>query len=189
MSIKGQKTTSDYIEWSEMQLLLNKLERDGEQKFCLLLGAGCYLGLRISDLLQLRWEDLLHQERLYLREKKTGKERSLAIHPELQELLIRLSDNQPLSAYLFKSEAGDSHVSIQYVNKKLKVIMKKYGIEGQYSSHFMRKTLGRRVWSKNNYSEKALVMLGQVFNHSSIQTTKVYLGIREQEIHDIYLNL
>ena len=54
--------------------------------------------------------------------------------------------------------------------------MRKYEINGRYSSHFMRKTLGRRIWNQNNCSEKALLLLGQVFNHSNIQTTKIYLG-------------
>lgn len=189
MALKGQRTTSDFMEWDTMLLLLNKLERDKRGKFCLLLGAGCYLGLRIGDLLKLKWEDLLNQQTLSIKETKTGKDRRLAIHSELQELIQRNYNQQPLEEYIFINRFKSSHISIQYVNKQLKQLMKHYEIAGQYSSHFMRKTLGRRVWSKNNYSEKALVMLGQVFNHSSIQTTKIYLGIREEEIQDIYLNL
>lgn len=59
----------------------------------------------------------------------------------------------------------------------------------EVSSHIFRKTLGRNVWSKNNYSEKSLILLSELFNHSSVAVTKIYLGIKQQEIGDVYLNL
>lgn len=62
MSLRGQKTTSDFLEWEKMKTLVLKLERDGDFKFALLISCGCYLGLRISDLLQLKWSDLLYKE-------------------------------------------------------------------------------------------------------------------------------
>ena len=32
-------------------------------------------------------------------------------------------------------------------------------------------------------------MLNEIFNHSNIRTTKIYLGIREKELFDVYQNL
>ena len=189
MALQGQKTTSDYLEWEKYQLLIHKLERDGDTKFALLISIGGYLGLRITDLLNLKWNQLLHQTQLEITEKKTGKQRKLTIHPELQEILQRLYRNQDTAEYIFVNRYGDKPINVQYVNRKLKAIMQTYAIKGRYSSHFMRKTLGRRIWNQNNCSEKALMLLGQLFNHSSIQTTKIYLGIRDQEIQDIYLSI
>lgn len=74
MPIKGQITRSDYLEWDTYLSLLLKLKRDGNFKFALLIGSGCYLGLRIKDLLQLRWKDVLEQDDLVLIESKTKKE-------------------------------------------------------------------------------------------------------------------
>ena len=62
MALKGQKTTSDFLEWEKMQSLVLKLERDGDYKFALLITTGSYIGLRISDLLFLRWEQVLNQK-------------------------------------------------------------------------------------------------------------------------------
>lgn len=191
MALKGQRTTSDFLEWGKMQSLVLKLERDGELKFALLIATGSYIGLRISDLLQLKWEQVLHQDYFTVIEKKTGKTRKVTINPELQGILIRLY--KALGAeegqYMFINRFGDKPFSIQYVNAKLKEIFTKYSIKGQYSSHFMRKTLGRRVWEMNKYSDQALLLLSQLFNHSSVSTTKIYLGIREQEISNLYLSL
>lgn len=191
MALKGQKTTSDFLEWEKMQSLVLKLERDGEYKFALLIATGSYIGLRISDLLQLRWEQVLHQDYFTITEKKTKKTRRVTINPELQEILTRLYivlDGKE-GQYMFINRFGDKPFSIQYVNAKLKEIFTKYHIRGQYSSHFMRKTLGRRVWEMNKYSDQALLLLSQLFNHSSVSTTKIYLGIREQEISNLYLSV
>lgn len=191
MALKGQKTKSDFLEWEKMQTLILKLERDGEWKFALLISSGCYLGLRISDLLQLKWSDILAQDYYTLIEKKTKKERRVTINPELREIVNRIyskvlvDENQ----YMFINRFGTKTISTQHVNTKLKELLKYYGFKGQFSTHTFRKSLGRRIWSVNNFSEQSLIMLSQLFNHSSIQTTKIYLGIREKEISNLYLSV
>lgn len=191
MALKGQKTTSDFLEWEKMQSLVLKLERDGELKFALLIATGSYIGLRISDLLQLRWEQLINKKSFTIIEKKTGKRRNITLNPELHEIFERLylKMNASPKEYLFVNRFGKKPISIQHVNTKLKDIFSYYGISGRYSSHFMRKTLGRRVWKMNKYSDQALLLLSQLFNHSSTSTTKIYLGIREQEISNLYLSV
>lgn len=191
MALKGQRTTSDFLEWSKMQSLVLKLERDQDYKFALLIATGSYIGLRISDLLQLKWEQVLNQDYFTITEKKTRKTRKVTINPELQDILTRLYKalGAEQGQYMFINRFGDKPFSIQYVNAKLKEIFTKYSIKGQYSSHFMRKTLGRRVWEMNKYSDQALLLLSQLFNHSSVSTTKIYLGIREQEISNLYLSV
>lgn len=184
MALKGQKTKSDFLEWEKMQSLVLKLERDGDYKFALLIATGSYIGLRISDLLRVKWVQILNQKYLTIVEKKTNKERKITINPELKEIIQRLfyKMDGKLEQFMFVNRFGKQPVTVQYVNFKLKEIFSKYGIRGQYSSHFMRKTLGRRVWEMNQYSDQALLLLSQLFNHSSTTTTKIYLGIREQEI-------
>lgn len=191
MALKGSKTTSDFLEWSKMQSLVLKLERDGDLKFSLLIATGSYVGLRISDLLQLKWNQVLNQDYFIITEKKTKKERRVSINNELQEILQRLFKmmDVKLDDYMFVNRFGLKPISIQHVNWKLKEIFVKYNIKGQYSSHFMRKTLGRRVWEVNEYSDKALILLSKLFNHASPNTTKIYLGIKEEEISDLYLSV
>jgi integrase len=191
MALKGQKTTSDFLEWEKMQSLVLKLERDDDYKFALLIATGSYIGLRISDLLQLRWNQVLNQDYFTITEKKTKKIRKVTINPELQTILNRLFIQLEAKEddLMFVNRFGDKSFSIQYVNSKLKDIFTSYKIKGQYSSHFMRKTLGRRIWEVNKYSDQALLLLSQLFNHASVTTTKIYLGIRETEISNLYLSV
>ncbi len=194
MGLKGQKTTSDYIEWEKLQNLILKLERDGNYKFSLLMSIGSYTGLRISDILNLKWGDILEADLLEVKEKKTGKFRRIKINQNLKETIQRISENEKVyqDDYVFLNKFGTSTISVQYVNKKLKEIAKKYNIcknPEKIKSHSIRKSFGRRVFENNDNSERALILLNEIFNHSNIKTTKIYLGIREQEIFDVYENL
>lgn len=182
MSLKGQRTTADFLPWNDMLVLIQKLLRAKDYQFATLIAVGSYTGLRISDIQTLRWEQL--QPMLQLNERKTGKPRTIHLHTDLLLFLAQVkSELQPIEGELIYG------LSLQYTNRKLKCLSRAYKLDIQFSTHSFRKTFGRRIWSKNDYSEKALILLGQVFNHSSVAITKRYLGIREQEIQDIYLNL
>ena len=78
-----------------------------------------------------------------------------------------------------------------WINVQLKKYFKKYGVEldGAISSHLFRKTLGNRVLKLNNYSAESVILLMELFGHSSPAITKKYLGIREREILDVYDSL
>lgn len=191
MSIKGTKTTTSYIEWSDFKSLISKLERDQEYKFCLLISIGVFTGLRISDLLTLKYSDLFDKEILILQEKKTEKHRSIKINADLQEIVKRIvksMDVEDLNQLIFINRYGTKAINRSYANLKLKELFKKYNVkvDGNISSHTFRKTLGRRVMEKNDYSNQYLILLSELFNHSSPTITRRYLGIRDKEIHDIY---
>jgi integrase len=182
MSLKGSQTTADYMPWDTMLLLTQKLLRDQEYHFATLIALGCYTGLRISDLKQLRWSDI--QSQITLTEQKTSKVRTVHLHGDLIIFLEKTrAEIAPKQAEVIFP------YSLQYTNRKLKTIAKNYELDIRFSTHTFRKTFGRRICSKNNYSEKSLILLGQVFNHSSVAITKRYLGIRDKEIKDIYLTL
>jgi integrase len=156
MSLKGQRTTTTSMDWDDFKSLISKLERDREYKFCLLVSIGVFSGLRISDLLELRY----HQ-------------------------FIKVSDDNQL---IFINKYGTKPIDQSYVNVKLKELLRKYGIvvEGNASSHLFRKTLGNRVLRLNNYSSESVILLMELFSHSSPAMTKRYLGIREKQIMDVY---
>ena len=178
-----------------MLVLLQKLERDTEFRFMLLFAIGSYTGLRYGDLRMLKWKDLMGQDKLVLVEGKTKKERVIRINQHLAEVIERMFNKLGIEnddELVFANKGGNKPINIQYVNRRLKQLAAKYGLQiepEEVSTHMFRKTLGRRVWEKNNHSEKSLILLGNLFNHSSVKITKTYLGIREEEIGDLYLSL
>ena len=194
MSLKGSTTTTTYLEWNDFISLITRLEKDENYKFCLLISIGVFTGLRISDLLTLKYSDLLNSETFYIKEKKTQKQRSIKVNKDLKEIVSRIvqkSKVNDLEQLIFINRYRTKSIDKSYVNVKLKEIIKLYRIrlEGNVSTHTFRKTLGRRVMEVNNYSNESLILLMDLFGHSSMSITKRYLGIREQEIHNVYDSL
>ena len=194
MSLKGSNTTTGYLEWDTFVSLITRLENKGEYKFCLLISTGVFTGLRISDLLTLKYTDLINKDILTIREKKTKKVRTIKINPDLSILVERIYKKLNLTnpnQFIFLNRFGNKPIDKSYVNTKLKELFSKnrIKIEGNISSHIFRKSLGRRVIELNNYSNESLVLLMELFGHSSMSITKRYLGIRQQEINDVYLSV
>jgi integrase len=193
MSLKGQKTTTSSMDWDTFKSLIGKLERDGEYKFCLLISIGVFTGLRISDLLQLRFNQF-ESDILTIQEQKTGKTRRIKINSDLKRIIDRIKTRMVITntdQYIFLNRYGTKPIDKSYVNVKLKEIVKRYNIniEGNVSSHLFRKTLGNRVLRLNNYSGESVILLMELFGHSSPAITKRYLGLREREIHNVYDSL
>ena len=191
MSLKGQRTTTTSMDWDDFKSLITKLERDREYKFCLLVSIGVFSGLRISDLLELRYHQFINTEILTIQEKKTKKTRRIKINEDLKELIVRIKEKIGVSddnQFIFINKYGTKPIDQSYVNVKLKELLRKYGIvmEGNASSHLFRKTLGNRVLRLNNYSSESVILLMELFSHSSPAMTKRYLGIREKQIMDVY---
>ena len=160
----------------------------------MLVSIGVFTGLRISDLLQLRFSQFENTDILTVQEKKTKKLRRIKINPDLRVLVNRVKGRMVVTdtdPYIFLNRYGTKPIDRSWVNVNLKRIFKTYGIEieGNVSSHMFRKTLGNRVLKLNNYSEESVIMLMHLFGHSSVALTKRYLGIREKEIMDIYDSL
>jgi len=116
MCLKGEKTKSDYIEWNKLQSLILKLERDGDWKFSLLLSIGCFTGLRISDILSLKWIDVIDREFIEITEKKTKKYRKIKLNPSLIEIINRIVSSltiENIEDHIFLNRFKTSTMSIQ----------------------------------------------------------------------------
>ena len=190
MSLKYSTTTADYLVWSDAMNLIRKLAKDKDYKMSHLIALGCFTGLRISDILALRWEQILNTEEFTITEKKTGKRRTLRLNPQLQQHIMECYDQiQPIGikAPILVSQKG-TVFSIQRINVILKEIKKKYRMKVKnFSCHSLRKTFGRQVYTMSGENaELALVKLMELFNHSSVAITKRYLGLRQEEILETY---
>ena len=190
MSLKYSNTTADFLQWDEAMNLIRKLAKDENYKISLLVALGCFTGLRISDILSLRWNQILHSEEFQIIEKKTGKKRTIRINCQLQKHISDCYEHiKPIgiNAPILVSQKG-TIFTIQTINRILKDIKKKYKVKiKNFSCHSLRKTFGRQVYNMNSEnSELALVKLMELFNHSSVAITKRYLGLRQEEILQTY---
>ena len=190
MSVKHSTTTADYIEWDTMLNLVRRLYKDGDYRMSLLVGCGSFTGLRISDLLTLTWDMLLSNDYFIVIEKKTGKKRTIKINSDFQKHVRDCYDAleiEDISEKCFISRKG-TVFSVQRINILLKEIRAKYGLKIEHlSTHSLRKTFGRKVVElAGDNSEMALIKLSELFNHSGPQVTRRYLGLRQEELMEVY---
>ena len=190
MSLKYSNTTADFLQWDEAMNLTRKLAKDGNYKMSLLIALGCFTGLRISDILSLRWNQILDTDEFTIIEHKTKKKRTIRVNLQLKKHIRDCYEHiQPvgINTPILISQKG-TVFSIQRINGVLKEIKKKYRLQiGNFSCHSLRKTFGRQVYNMNSdNSELALVKLMELFNHSSVSITKRYLGLRQEELLNTY---
>ena len=195
MGKAGIRTTTNGLDWNVMLGLTHRLKQDDNLKFYLLILTGCYFGLRAGDLLNIRWCEVINKDDFTLKEQKTGKLRKITVNLAVKEALAHVSreltkvGRYEEEGYVFANRWGEP-LSISYVNKQLHKIFPKYNVRVQNpSTHTLRKSFGRRVWEMDGKSERSLIYLSEIFSHSSIATTRKYIGVTERQIADVYLKL
>lgn len=190
MSVRNSHTKADYLDWNVMLNLIRKLYRDGDYRMSLFIGSGSFFGLRVSDLRKLTWSMLLQDDKFIINEQKTGKRRIVKINADFQKHIKQCYDAlkiQDMDEACFLSRKN-MVMSTQRINVRLKEIKKHYSIKiDNFSCHSLRKAFGRKVFeSSGENAQMALVKLSELFNHSSVQITKIYLGLREEELLEAY---
>lgn len=193
MSVRYSITTADYLEWSDMTNLVRTLYRDKNYTLSLLITLGSFWGLRISDLRNLTWNDILGKETIIVIEHKTGKHRMIAVNLQLQRHIKDCYSalGQPaLTQYCLTSRMG-TVLTVQRINKIFKDLKRKYNLRiNNFSTHSLRKTFGRQVVRlAGSNSEMALIKLSEIFGHSSPAITRRYLGLRQEELQKVYNSL
>ena len=156
----------------------------------LFVGCGCFFGLRVSDLRKLTWSMLLEDDKFVITEQKTNKRRVVKINSDFQKHIQQCFDAlniQDIDEACFLSRKN-MVMTTQRIYVRLKEIKKCYNIKiDNFSCHSLRKAFGRKVFeSSGENAQMALVKLSELFNHSSVQITKIYLGLREEELLEAY---
>jgi len=190
MSAKYSTTTADYLEWSQAMNLVRNLFNDGNYKMSLLIAMGSFWGLRISDLLSLKWEQVIDNDEFELIEQKTKKPREIKINQQLKQHIRDCYDKilpRTTDEYIFTSQKGCVY-SVQRINVILKDLREKYNLKiKNFSTHSLRKCFGREIFNRSEANaELAIVKLSHLFNHSNPAITRRYLGITQKELLDTY---
>ena len=159
-----------------------------------LICLGVNSALRISDLLELKWKDVYNfkdenfKKHLITYEKKTGKETWIAINEnarnglqEYMKFLKKISGED----YIFKGKNNCGHLSRSQAFRIIKHAAGELNLENGISCHSMRKTFGYYAWKCG--TPPAVLM--DIYNHSSYEITKRYLGIKQDDKDSVFLNV
>ena len=88
--------------------------------------------------------------------------------------------------YLFASRKGDNKpISRNHAFAVIKNAARTLGFEDNISCHSLRKTFGYQAWKQG--VQPALLM--SIYNHSSYEITKRYLGITQDERDQVFMRV
>ncbi|MFZ0033393.1 MAG: tyrosine-type recombinase/integrase [Sedimentisphaerales bacterium] len=158
-----------------------------------LFTVGINMGLRGSDLLSLRFKDILTPDghiktALKVVEQKTDKCRRITIgdnvRKALEDLCHNSNENTLPNNYIFPSRKGGK-MSIQRLHQLVNEWAKAANIEGHFGSHSLRKTYGHFQYKQG----VDIALLMEIFGHSSQAITLRYIGIEQDDIDEANLRL
>lgn len=151
------------------------MAKDNGERNVLLFKIGISTGLRASDIVSLRIEDVKGKTSFKVREGKTQKERTVYLNAIMADIADYLAD-KPNEGWLFASRKGDGHITTTQAYRVLTAAADLIG-RNDVGTHTMRKTFGYHYYKRT----KDVATLMEIFNHESQKTTLRYIGITEEE--------
>ena len=161
---------------------------------------GLNTGLRISDIMRLSWQELLSQEKFFIKEKKTKKWNSKYITEDIRNAVTEYYtfcqnnsyDISPDYALFIGKSKRDiteddpdcERASKAYI-KVLKETAAKIGIntaEINIGTHTLRKTFCYWYLNTHKNNNYALLEVQQMLKHDKQSTTLLYAGISQDNI-------
>ncbi|MBA7530555.1 Tyrosine recombinase XerD [subsurface metagenome] len=187
------KTVQPIRDLKAIRAIKGNLKRKNPRNF-LLFTLGINTGLRISDLLKLKVEDVQDEkgrilEYLDLTEKKTKKQRLIYINDEARsalEYFLEKTKIYELDRYLFISDKTKINKPISRIRawQLIQSWCREVGIKTRIGTHTLRKTMGYQM----RIAGVAIEIIQEVLGHQSISMTKRYLGITDDEVTKAFKN-
>lgn len=189
----GSKTVDPIKSKKEIQAIKNYLLGKNLRDYTLFV-VGINSALRVSDILNLKWSDVFHEngdikKEIRLIEKKTSKQKIFPINESMKKALLNYFkhlENFDFNEYIFKSrQGGNSPLSVKMSWRIFKDIQDNVKLSTYIGTHSMRKTFCFMAWKQGVPIETLM----KILNHNSQAVTKRYIGISQEEINDVYLNI
>jgi len=187
--------TQPLKELEQISALKEYFYEKGEIRNYALVAIGLNTSLRISDILALQWKDVYnfrtktYRQHIYVLEKKTRKSNTVAINVAIIDALEMLRKNEETiypEMYLFVSRKGTNRpITRNHAFTVIKNAAASLGFEDNISCHSLRKTFGYQAWKQG--VQPALLM--SIYNHSSYEITKRYLGITQDERDEVFMRV
>ena len=134
------------------------------------------IGIRISDILKLKLDDIVkdgERYRLDIVEQKTNKTRTFTVPFQIYQYI----ENYCLKNGIAPNERI-FNLTERAIQKQLKIVCDYLGIKG-ISTHSFRKFFATEIYKNNDFN---IALVQHLLQHSSATITQRYIGIEKKEI-------
>lgn len=206
--IANEHTSEPIKSIDDIEMVSRWFIDNGRYRDNMLFIVGINFGLRVSDLLTLRFSHLIDDQFRFkttfpILEKKTSKTRKvpknryITINSAVIDavvLYLQNTDGVKLSDYMFRSESNrGSNVNRPMHRNSVERILKdaghELGLDIHIATHTLRKTFAYHQMLMSNNDPRKLLLLQKMFGHSTSAQTLDYIGITGEEIEDAYTKL
>jgi integrase/recombinase XerD len=176
---KKEKRIPEVLTKEEMKKFLSSI-KNKKSKLMLSLMYSC--GLRVSELINLKIDDLFLEEKVgKINLGKGKKDRFFNIPQNLIKPLKKQIEKQRKNGQEFLFSGPKGRLSERNIQKIVKKVAKKAGIKKQISPHTLRHSFATHLLENGIDIRKIQELLG----HSSISTTEIYTHVSREELKKI----
>ena len=169
----------------QLEKMKDYLAKHNQRDYVLFV-LGINSGLRISDLLKLTVEDVKGKDRITLREEKTNKAKDFPLSNGQKKLIADYLKQQGLTTgSLFPSRKGGTPISRIQAYRVINDAAAHARVKEAVGTHTMRKTFGYHAYKKGI----DICTIQKLLNHSAPSVTLRYIGITQDELDNVYLNM
>ncbi len=171
-ALKTPKKLPAFIKETELQNLLNNIEFSGSegQRDRVLLEILYGTGIRLNELIHLKWSDVQLQEGVIKVLGKRNKERIIPIPQELINLLLLYKKENTLGSKYVITTDGQKQSYPMFVYRKVSKYLTLYTNSEKKSPHALRHTFATHLLNKGADLNAVKDLLG----HTSLAATQVY---------------
>lgn len=176
---KQEERYPDILSRTEVKNLLAVLKN---KKHRFLLTMAYSAGLRVSEAVKLRKEDIDFQRKLiHIRQSKGKKDRYVILSDKAIEAFKEYEERYVIKDWLFPGAAEGSHLSIRSAEAVFDRAAEASGIEKKVSIHSLRHAFATHLLEDGVDLRYIQVLLG----HKSVRTTEIYTHVTRMDVLNI----
>lgn len=170
---RSKKKLPVVLNRSEIQKLL---EVTTNVKHKVVLTLLYYAGLRLSEVRNLRWQDIdFERDVIHIKQAKGEKERVVFLHDRLKELLMKYGIRK--SGLVLVSERGGKYAE-RTIQQIVKNAARKAGIKKKVTPHTLRHSFATHLLEAG----ADIRYIQQLLGHRSLRATQIYTHVANKDI-------
>jgi site-specific recombinase XerD len=161
-------------------LLIFKVVDNPKHKLLLLIGYGA--GLRVSEIVSLKWSDILFEEhKIHVKNAKGKKDRMVMLPYSIVSSLQLYRELYKGKLYVFEGQFAGEPYSTGSVQQVMRTALKLSGLEKKATVHTLRHSFATHLLENGT----DIRYIQQFLGHSSIKTTTVYTHLTKTAVDKI----